>query len=106
PKSGCYKESIKATGRLNILKAVLSQSIKAVGRLNILKVVLELDCAILVNRINRKGRDITIIGQCMDKARMKLGSFSSVDVKWAPRCCNKAAGFICNFVQKKLFMGF
>ncbi|MBA0776329.1 hypothetical protein Gotri_011334, partial [Gossypium trilobum] len=55
-------------------------SIKAAVRLNILKVVFESGCAILVNRINRKGQDITIIGQCMDKARMKLGSFSSVDV--------------------------
>ncbi|MBA0809203.1 hypothetical protein Gohar_024875, partial [Gossypium harknessii] len=64
---------------------------KAARRVNILKVVFESDCAILVNRINRKGRDITIIGQCMDKARMKLGSFSSVDVNASGRSDNFSA---------------
>ncbi|KAK5837227.1 hypothetical protein PVK06_013037 [Gossypium arboreum] len=65
------------------------ESMNVAGNLNIMKVVFESDC--------RRGRDITILGHCVDKACMKLKNFSLVNVKWANWICNKTADFICNF---------
>ncbi|MFQ6641616.1 hypothetical protein Gotur_016511 [Gossypium turneri] len=71
--SGSFKETVIDIEWVELI--AFEESVKVAGDLNISKAVFESDCASLVNKIKKRGMDITILGQCMDKACMKLDNF-------------------------------
>ncbi|MBA0636111.1 hypothetical protein Godav_025449 [Gossypium davidsonii] len=91
-RSGGFKEAVMDIEWAKL--TAFEERVNVAGELNILKVVFESDCASLVNRIKKKGRDITILGHCVDKSCMNLDNFILVEVKWANWSCNKVADLI------------
>ncbi|MBA0636112.1 hypothetical protein Godav_025449, partial [Gossypium davidsonii] len=72
-RSGGFKEAVMDIEWAKL--TAFEERVNVAGELNILKVVFESDCASLVNRIKKKGRDITILGHCVDKSCMNLDNF-------------------------------
>ncbi|MBA0721935.1 hypothetical protein Golax_009430 [Gossypium laxum] len=71
--SGSFKDTVIDIEWAELI--AFEESVKVAGDLNISKAVFESDCASLVNKIKKRGMDITILVQCMDKAYMKLDNF-------------------------------
>ncbi|KAK5839966.1 hypothetical protein PVK06_008826 [Gossypium arboreum] len=63
------------------------ESLKMASNLNISKVIFESDCANLVNKVKKRGLDITIMGCCVNEA-CKIFDNSS----------NRVEDFMCKFV--------
>ncbi|MBA0866689.1 hypothetical protein Goshw_023480 [Gossypium schwendimanii] len=59
----------------------LDEGMQLAGRLNIQQVLFESDNASLINRIKRRGMDITIMGKYEHETCRKLEMFASADVK-------------------------
>ncbi|MBA0567244.1 hypothetical protein Golob_011995 [Gossypium lobatum] len=72
-RSGSFKDTVIDIEWAELI--AFEESVKVAGDLNISKAVFESDCASLVNKIKKRGMDITILVQCMDKAYMKLDNF-------------------------------
>ncbi|KAK5834611.1 hypothetical protein PVK06_010287 [Gossypium arboreum] len=76
------------------------ESLKVASTFNISKTVFESDCTSLVNRVNNRDKDITILGRRINEACKQLVKLDSVKVVWANRSCNQVADFICDFSIK------
>ncbi|MFQ6641349.1 hypothetical protein Gotur_016797 [Gossypium turneri] len=59
----------------------LDEGMQLAGKLNIQQVLFESDNASLINRIKRRGMDITIMGKYEHETCRKLETFASADVK-------------------------
>ncbi|MFQ6655540.1 hypothetical protein Gotur_026056 [Gossypium turneri] len=73
----------------------LEESIKFAKAFNFHKVHFETDSVSLVNHINKRGHDITLLGYYTEVMCKQLEQFNSSNVLWANRCYNKIVGFIC-----------
>ncbi|MBA0654146.1 hypothetical protein Goklo_021216, partial [Gossypium klotzschianum] len=76
------------------LKA-LEESLNFTRAFNFHKVQFETDCVSLLNRINKRGQDITLLRYCTDVICKQLENFNSSNVIWANRCCNKITDYLC-----------
>ncbi|MBA0738377.1 hypothetical protein Gogos_011742, partial [Gossypium gossypioides] len=73
------------------------ESLKVENKFNISKAMFESDYASLVNRVNNQGKDITILGNCINEVCKQLEKFDSVKIAWANRSYNHVASFIYDF---------
>ncbi|MBA0811000.1 hypothetical protein Gohar_002940 [Gossypium harknessii] len=70
------------------------------SRLNNWKnLALESDCTSLVNRFNKRNNDLTLLGYRLREIHRQSFYFRFFNFRWAPRCCNKVADFICNWAK-------
>ncbi|MBA0844832.1 hypothetical protein Goarm_022539, partial [Gossypium armourianum] len=70
------------------------------SRLNNWKnLALELDCASLVNRFNKRNNDLTLLGCRLREIHRQSFYFRFFNFRWAPQCCNEVADFICNWAK-------
>ncbi|MBA0573917.1 hypothetical protein Golob_001165 [Gossypium lobatum] len=63
--------------------------------LNVGRLIMESDSAMLVNAVNKRRLDITILGQCSRSECDIFSSFESVQVNWTNRNSNYAANSLC-----------
>ncbi|MBA0576508.1 hypothetical protein Golob_023870, partial [Gossypium lobatum] len=76
------------------------ESLNVACTFNISKTVFEFDYVSLVNMVNNRDKDITILGRQINKACKQLDKLDSAKVVWANRSCNQVADFICDFAIK------
>ncbi|MFQ6662103.1 hypothetical protein Gotur_030023 [Gossypium turneri] len=67
------------------------ESLKMASILNISNVIFESDCPNLVNQVNKREQDITIIGCCVKNACKAFNNFDSVKINWANWSNNQVA---------------
>ncbi|MBA0765323.1 hypothetical protein Gotri_014540 [Gossypium trilobum] len=65
------------------------ESLKMASNLNISKVIFESDCANLVNKVKKRGLDITIMGCCVNEACKIFDNFDLVKINWTNRSSNR-----------------
>ncbi|MFQ6649462.1 hypothetical protein Gotur_022299 [Gossypium turneri] len=90
--SGGFKDNVLSIEWAELF--AFEESLKVACAINISKAIFASDCANLVNRVKKLGKDITILGYCIDEACKQMDKFNSVDVIWANRNCNKVANFV------------
>ncbi|KAH1039298.1 hypothetical protein J1N35_041041 [Gossypium stocksii] len=91
----CCKDMEVTSERAELV--ALDEGMQLAGRLNIQQVLFESDNGSLINRIKRRGMDITIMAKYMHETCRKLEMFALADVKWTPKNSNRLADFICKF---------
>lgn len=96
--SGGFKEKAVLAEWVG-LKA-FEESLNVASTFNISKIVFESDCASLVNMVNNRDKDITILGSRINEACKQLDKLDSAKVVWANRSCHQVADFICDFTIK------
>ncbi|XP_012480864.1 uncharacterized protein LOC105795747 [Gossypium raimondii] len=75
------------------------ESLKMASNLNISKVIFESDCANLVNKVKKRGLDITIMGCCVNEACKIFDNFDLVKINWTNRSSNRVEDFMCKFTK-------
>ncbi|MBA0565419.1 hypothetical protein Golob_010295 [Gossypium lobatum] len=65
--------------------------LKLAKSLNVGRLIVESDSTMLVNAVNKRRQDITILGQCIRSELDALSSFESVQVKWINHNSNYVA---------------
>lgn len=55
----------------------------------------------MVNKVNKRNEDLTILSRYAKKVCMDFNRFESVQMKWANRNSNKVADLLCNLAIKK-----
>ncbi|MBA0763087.1 hypothetical protein Gotri_012603 [Gossypium trilobum] len=98
--SGGYKDcSLQAEWAEMV---AFKESVKVAIRLKMSNILFESDCANLVNKINNRGKDFTILGSHIKVVCTQLDNFESVNVVWSHRSSNTVTDFICNLaIQNK-----
>ncbi|KAH1031536.1 hypothetical protein J1N35_043710 [Gossypium stocksii] len=77
---GCYNFAEKSMEVTWAELEAFTKGLKLAARLNVAHLILESDNARLVNAINKRMEDITILGQRMKQECILFNSFSSVKV--------------------------
>ncbi|MBA0843757.1 hypothetical protein Goarm_000917 [Gossypium armourianum] len=75
----------------------LEESIRFARTKNWLNLEFEADCVSFVNRLNRPKANFSTMGHRIREILKLLDSCFSFCFVWAPRCCNKAADYLCNW---------
>ncbi|KAH1107832.1 hypothetical protein J1N35_011600 [Gossypium stocksii] len=97
---GCYK-FVEKSMEVNWAELeAFTEGLKFVARLNMAHLILESDNARLVNAINKRMEDITILGQRIKQECMVFNSFSSVKINWIGRKSNIVADELSNLAIK------
>ncbi|KAK5845208.1 hypothetical protein PVK06_001368 [Gossypium arboreum] len=76
------------------IKAFKESILFAINR-NFSDVLFEPDNVSMVNQINKRNKDITMIGHQINEICKLLKGFNVAKVCWTMRCCNRIADFIC-----------
>ncbi|MBA0699526.1 hypothetical protein Goari_001156 [Gossypium aridum] len=69
--------------------------LKLAKSLNVGRLTVESDSAMLVNAVNKRRLDITILGQCSRSECDVFSSFELVQVNWTNRNSNYLANSLC-----------
>ncbi|KAK5835784.1 hypothetical protein PVK06_011492 [Gossypium arboreum] len=90
---GCYKFRAEAMDVCWAELQALTEGLKMAKKLKATQLILESDNAMLVNKVNRRAQDITILGQRTTQVCEDFKNFNSVQINWIHRLCNKVADF-------------
>lgn len=76
------------------------ESLKVAKRLKKQNIMLESNYANLINKINKRENDVTILGSHIKALCTQFQMYDSVKVTWTNRSNNLVADFICHFIIK------
>ncbi|KAK5836255.1 hypothetical protein PVK06_012029 [Gossypium arboreum] len=98
---GCY---VYANKNLDVTWAESEAFVEGLNlalKLEVDQLILESDCASLVNAVNKRDNDVTILGCYLNKACMNFKNFTSVHINWIDCCRNRVADLLCNLAIKE-----
>ncbi|MBA0579573.1 hypothetical protein Gorai_021825 [Gossypium raimondii] len=82
------------------LKA-FEESLNFARSLNFPNLVFETNCISLVNRINKRGQNITLLGHRINDVCKLPEYFNLPKIMWANRSCNRIANHLCKMAMDK-----
>ncbi|KAH1097294.1 hypothetical protein J1N35_014215 [Gossypium stocksii] len=97
---GCYKFAEKSMEVTWVELEAFTEGLKLATQLNMARLILESDNVRLVNAINKRMEDITILGQRINQECIVFNSFSSIKINWIGRKSNIVADELSNLAIK------
>ncbi|KAG8483530.1 hypothetical protein CXB51_023272 [Gossypium anomalum] len=97
---GCYGFANKTLDVIWAELETLSMGLKLADSMKIPKLIVESDNETLINTVNKREKDGTILGQCIKKECMIIRNFDSVLFNWIDRRSNEAADSLSKLAIK------
>ncbi|KAG8492635.1 hypothetical protein CXB51_010097 [Gossypium anomalum] len=97
---GCYGFANKTLDVIWAEFEALSMGLKLADSMKIPRLIVESDNATLINTANKRVKDVTILGQCINKECKILKNFDSVLFNWIDRRSNEVADSLSKLAIK------
>ncbi|KAK5819976.1 hypothetical protein PVK06_025016 [Gossypium arboreum] len=97
---GGFNDEIRSMEWAEIL--AFEESLKKGKTLSVSNLIFETNNTGIMNRMKKRDSDITTFGARINKIqKLMLENFTSANIRWANRSCNRIADFICKFANEK-----